>query len=141
MMETIHATGTSPGIAIGPVYLQEQQKPEVSVTRIPDEMVEAELAALERALSGVRQEMADLITQTAAKVGAKEAEIFRAQMMLLDDPELIPPVREIIKKEKISAAAAVVRSSGSMSLFLPELKTAYPGPDCRSAYRRRLSGC
>lgn len=109
MMETINATGTSPGIAIGPVYLQEQQKSEVSVTRIPDEMVDAELAALERALSGLRQEMADLITQTAAKVGAKEAEIFRAQMMLLDDPELIPPVREIIKNEKISAAAAVVQ--------------------------------
>ena len=108
-MEIIHATGTSPGIAIGPAYRQEQQKADVSVTRIPDEMVEAELAALERALSGVREKMADLITRTAANVGAKEAEIFQAQMMLLDDPELIPPVREIIKNEKISAAAAVVQ--------------------------------
>jgi len=109
MMEIIHAAGTSPGIAVGPVYLQEQQKLDAGVTRIPDEAVEAELAALERALLGVREELTDLIARTAAKVGAKEAEIFRAQMMLLDDPELIPPVREMIKNEKLSAAAALLQ--------------------------------
>lgn len=108
-MEIIHANGTSPGIAIGPAYLQEQQKLHISVTRISDEAVGAELDALERALSEVREEIADLITRTVSRVGAKEAEIFRAQMMLLDDPELFPPVREMIKKEKISAAAAIDR--------------------------------
>jgi phosphotransferase system enzyme I (PtsI) len=107
MMEIIHAIGTSPGVAIGPVYRQEQQKADVSVKRIPDGLVEAELSALERALAGVRAEIADLITVAAAKVGARKAEIFQAQMMLLDDPEFIPPVREKIKNEKINAAAAL----------------------------------
>jgi phosphotransferase system enzyme I (PtsI) len=107
MMEIIHAIGTSPGVAIGPVYQQEQQKADVSVKRIPDGLVEAELAALERALAVVRAEITDLITVAAAKVGARKAEIFQAQMMLLDDPEFIPPVREKIKNEKINAAAAL----------------------------------
>ena len=106
-MEIIHATGTSPGIAIGSAYRHEQQKINISLTRITDEAVDAELAALERALSGVREELTDLIARTAVKVGAKEAEIFQAQMMLLDDPELIPPVREMIINDKICAAAAI----------------------------------
>jgi phosphotransferase system enzyme I (PtsI) len=107
MMEIIHAIGTSPGVAIGPVYRQERQEADVSVKRIPDGLVEAELSALERALAGVRAEIADLITVAAAKVGARKAEIFQAQMMLLDDPEFIPPVREKIKNEKINATAAL----------------------------------
>ena len=82
-MEIIHAIGTSPGVAIGPVYQQEQQKADVSVKRIPDGLVEAELAALERALAVVRAEITDLITVAAAKVGARKAEIFQAQMLSL----------------------------------------------------------
>jgi phosphotransferase system enzyme I (PtsI) len=106
-MEIIHATGTSPGIAIGPAYRQEQRELDIGEARIAEGAVEAELAALERALEGVREELQALIACTAARVGAKEAEIFQAQMMLLDDPEFIPPVREKIKQEKMSAAAAI----------------------------------
>lgn len=108
-MEIMHAIGASSGVAIGRAYRQELRGADVSVKRIPERQVEAELAALEQALTGVRAEIAELITAAAEKVGARNAEIFQAQMMLLDDPEFIPPVRERIINEKINAAAAIDR--------------------------------
>lgn len=75
----------APGMAVGSVVLLAQQE------RVLDEHghgVEAELAALTRALAQVQQAVAQEVAQAAARGAHAESEIFGAHLALLDDPEL-----------------------------------------------------
>lgn len=88
----------SPGVAIGPVHLLRWEVPEVRHRIVTDEEVPAEKErlrdALERAKTRVRQ-----VRQRAERhAGPEEAQIFDAQLLLLEDPELLVAVDGLIEQ-------------------------------------------
>lgn len=95
---------TSSGIAIGTLQVLEQVEPPIPAGDATDPA--AELEALGRALTATRSELEQLRDQTRARSGGYEAEIIDADLLFLEDPELLDPTRAAITRDRRSAAQA-----------------------------------
>jgi phosphoenolpyruvate-protein phosphotransferase len=104
-METIAIRGiaASPGIAIGSIRRYETQSIVVEKQHIDD--VQQELARLDTALAQARLEVQALAANADQHASAKEAAIFEAHEMFLNDPDLLEQVQATIK-EHVDAAYA-----------------------------------
>lgn len=99
----------SPGIAIGKIFIINEEKLEISQDKIAEERVIAELDILQRAIERTKQEIKSLKEQTRKRLGPEQAEIFAAHLMFLEDPEFIASIKSEIEKNKLRAEAAVAR--------------------------------
>lgn len=106
-MSTLHVMAISPGIAIGPVRLYKTISPAVEMTKIRPDQVEVEQQRLQHALDAAIGELRELSEQVAQTVGRGEADIFEAQQLMLQDPELLTETTELITQQHFSAAAAL----------------------------------
>nr|WP_205739450.1 phosphoenolpyruvate--protein phosphotransferase [Halocella sp. SP3-1] len=113
----------SPGIAIGRVFLKTEQNLDFAEKTVTS--AEKELARLAVALKQAESELKELIVNIGQKLGHEEAEIFESHLMLIDDPELIEPIKEKIKDEKINAEAAIAQTINFFSQMFAELDDEY----------------
>ncbi len=104
-MKTHAGIAASPGIRIGPSFVYEVR--ELRVPRREVEDPEAEWRRLERAIEGAQDQLADLFERVKAASDEKHAEIFRAHVSMLRDPELLGAVRELIEGRGSNAEAAL----------------------------------
>jgi phosphotransferase system enzyme I (PtsI) len=100
-------TGVSPGFAVGPAILLAPTRP-LDLTR-PFSSVESEMARFRDAHAAVAAQLRQLISRTGSEVGAEEALIFEAHLMMLEDEELTGPVRAAIAGEALIPEAAIRR--------------------------------
>jgi multiphosphoryl transfer protein len=98
------AIAASPGIALGPVFIYRPALPEVTVAKVDDPTAEWE--RLTTAVQTARQELEIARQNAVRQIGAYEAAIFDAHLLILQDPDLLTAVREQIFTEKINAEAA-----------------------------------
>nr|WP_319490804.1 phosphoenolpyruvate--protein phosphotransferase [uncultured Desulfobacter sp.] len=94
----------SPGIAVGPVVHYRSRMPEVETRQVQDP--HREIEKFQAALSSAKKELEQLKNQAAQKIGTKEAAIFDAQKMFLDDPALRDAAKEKILTRQCNAASA-----------------------------------
>jgi phosphocarrier protein FPr len=94
----------SPGIAIGALRVLEE--PDLAIPEGEAADPAAELDALERAVLATRAELEELRDATRARSGTYEAEIVDADLLFLEDPELLEPAREAISRQRMTAARA-----------------------------------
>src|SRR5579864_5601708 len=104
-VEPARLLAISPGIAIGPVRIFKQVKLPVEATTIVPEQVEAEQHRLQEAIEKALEELHQLVAQVAQTAGRSEADIFEAQQLMLQDPELLDEVVELINQHHSAAAA------------------------------------
>ena len=97
--------GTSPGIALGKVLIYKE--PNIVITKKKVQDINKEINRLEKAIQKGICQIEDLYEITLKTVGKKEAEIFNAHKMMIEDPEFIGGVRERIESEKVNAEWAV----------------------------------
>ncbi|WP_072329152.1 MULTISPECIES: phosphoenolpyruvate--protein phosphotransferase [unclassified Paenibacillus] len=124
-MRQLHGVAAAPGYAMGPAHLLGQQVAEIDYCPITAEQTDAELERLE---VGLREAMAELeqIEQTVREtVGEAEAEIIGSHLLMLDDPDLIDPVREKIQSELLNAEHAVLEVSQALIGALQALESGY----------------
>ncbi|MBE3565413.1 MAG: phosphoenolpyruvate--protein phosphotransferase [Thermogemmatispora sp.] len=114
----IRGIAASPGIALGPVYRYEPSLVKVDVERGQDEATE--LARLEAALAAARQEIRLLAEEASRAVGPKEAAIFSAHELFLQDPELLQQVQERIRHQQGAASAW----QAAFQHYIQQLQTA-----------------
>ena len=108
MVEEFKGIAASPGIAIGRAHLFTKEKKGVVKKEVPPELVEAEIRRFRQNLEKAREYLKDLINKVRREVGEKEAEIYEAHLMMLEDESsFIKPVEEMISKEKVCAEYAV----------------------------------
>lgn len=102
-----HLTGiaASNGVAIAKAYLL--QHPDLSFETKEITNADEEVARLEEALRISEQELEDIRAHTEEKIDEEHAEIFSAHLLVLNDPELIDPIREKIRDEKVNAEHAL----------------------------------
>ncbi len=99
--------GVSPGVAIGRVFVwPEPQEYRPLERKIPSENVEKEFARFLDALAGTKEQIYALRERTASQLGADHAGIFDAQLMILDDEQVIQDVRNAVVDGKKNAEAA-----------------------------------
>ena len=106
-MSPLHVMAISPGIAIGPVRLYKTGSPAVEMTKIRPGQVEVEQQRLQWALDAAIGELRELSEHVAQTVGRGEADIFEAQQLMLQDPDLLTETTELITQQHFSAAAAL----------------------------------
>jgi phosphoenolpyruvate-protein phosphotransferase len=142
--------GVSPGIAIAPalVYLRRRPDPPGSAEAAhgtggaaggdaspaagcrpaPGQQAsgaERELERLDAALETARRELEEIKARAASAVGAEEASIFEAQLLMLADPELLGRTRKAIQTESVTAEEALERSGRELTAVLRGLRDDY----------------
>lgn len=108
MVKKFKGIAASPGIAIGKAHLFLKQKREIVRKEISPELVEIEIRRFRESLEKAKEYLRDLIDRVKKEVGEKEAEIYEAHLMMLEDESsFIEPVEEMISKEGVCAEYAV----------------------------------
>jgi phosphocarrier protein FPr len=92
------------GIAIGTLQFLEEADLAVPDTEVVDPP--AELEALELAVAATRHDLEELRDQTRTRSGSYEAEIVDADLLFLEDPDLLEPTRAAITDRRLTAARA-----------------------------------
>jgi phosphotransferase system enzyme I (PtsI) len=99
----IEGIPASPGIAIGIALKYEKLKPKVVKKELKEEEVSGEIERFLMAIERSKSELRKILTLAVEKLGSKEAEIFEAQILMLDDKTIINKIIERIKWEKLNA--------------------------------------
>lgn len=92
-------------IAIGRIFYYKKDTAAVKQERTAD--VPGELIRLERAIARTAEQLGQLYIKALGEVGEAEAEILKAQLLILEDPEYIREIRSRIEGQQMDAAYAV----------------------------------
>ena len=108
--------GTSPGIAIGKVFVYREAQINIGKENI--ENTETEVKRLNLAIEKAVNQVEESYERVLNNIGEKEAEIFTAHKYMLEDPEFIGSVVEKIQSEKVNAEWAIkIVSDGYIQIF------------------------
>ncbi len=102
----VRGIAVSPGVAVGPALVWSWDVPSVSSQSISAAAVDGEVARLREALAFAKERIAAVRERAAAHAGPEEARIFDAQLLILDDPELVGGAERLIRDNHFSAERA-----------------------------------
>src|SRR6266542_207858 len=97
----------SPGVCRGKLLVVGKPHTEAVIRqRVSEAEVPEELKRLEQGLVETRQQMLEVQRQVTKGLGAEDASIFDAHLLVLEDPTLVEEVTRLICQEKVTAAYA-----------------------------------
>ncbi|KEQ22463.1 phosphoenolpyruvate--protein phosphotransferase [Paenibacillus tyrfis] len=138
-MNKIVGIAASPGIAIARAFILKETDYSVSNTAVADK--EAEVSRLDDAVSKAEAELQVIRDRVLGELGEQQAEIFESHLLLVSDPELIDPVKEMIKEKALNAAYALQEVSAQLIEMFQNMKSDYlkeRASDMRDVTRRIL---
>ena len=95
----------SPGIVAGPVYVLHWEVPEVRQRIVSDEEIPSEIERFARTLGRARDRLEYVRRRAAHHAGEEEAGIFEAQMLILQDTDMIGRVDGLIRQNLAAESA------------------------------------
>ncbi|MBA2685382.1 MAG: phosphoenolpyruvate--protein phosphotransferase [Gemmatimonadaceae bacterium] len=95
----------SPGIVAGPVYVLHWEVPEVPQRILSDEEIPAEIDRFGQTLARARDRLEFVRRRAAHHAGEEEAGIFEAQMLILQDTDMIGRVDGLIRQNLAAESA------------------------------------
>jgi phosphoenolpyruvate-protein phosphotransferase (PTS system enzyme I) len=98
MERVLRGIPASPGIAVGTVHLLLWEVPEVPHHIIQDEEIPREFDRLEAAVERAKDRLRHLRDKVEAQTGKEEAAIFDVQHSILEDPNLLGGVKDLIRQ-------------------------------------------
>ena len=132
----------SRGVCVGKVLILGRQSVETRRRHVEEEGIPAEIERLEQALVETRHQLHDIQERASQALGAKDAKIFDAHLLVLDDPALLDQVVGMIHGEKVSADYAFNTVSSRFADTLASLDDEYlseRGSDLRDVSQRVLN--
>ena len=96
---TFHGAGVSPGIAHGIVHVVRDDKEELIRYRIQSSQIAHEIGRFEAALIQTRMQILEMQQKIAESIGTKDAAIFDAHLLVVEDRTLIDEVLRKLEKE------------------------------------------
>ncbi len=115
--------GVSGGIAIGQLFFAEAADPEFPTDKVSD--TGKEKRKLQKAIESAKAELARDEESLKQSLGKEEAEIFRAQALLLDDPALLEAAERSIEDDHENAALAWRQSCQALANAYQGLQDEY----------------
>jgi len=135
-MSTLTGIGAAPGVAVGPaILIRELPKPERKT--VPPSAMAAEKERLAAALRRVRTELTDLQSRISPELQG----VIRAQLLIMDDPELIDAIESGLSDGK-NAEWAVEEAADGFVRAISALNNEYlreRANDVRDFARRLLA--
>src|SRR2546423_7614344 len=96
----IQGIGVSPGVARGALYVAEDDRDEIARRRIEPSEVAHEIGRFETARIHTRSQILEMQEQIAHAVGAKDAGIFDAHLLVVEDRTLIDEVLRRLETDR-----------------------------------------
>jgi len=116
----------SKGVASGRVCLfNERRHSNLPSYRVSGEGKGREKRRLKSAITAVVERIDGLVREVADRVGPAEAEIFRAQKVILRDPTLTKQMMELVDDGSVNAELAVTRTLNDYETRIQEVDSEY----------------
>ncbi|QKY69871.1 phosphoenolpyruvate--protein phosphotransferase [Lentibacillus sp. CBA3610] len=119
----IQGIAASHGIAIAKAY--QLVTPELTYEKKSIDDPNKETERLEKALATAKGELEKIREHTRKEMGDEHAEIFSAHLLILDDPEMINPIKDKIKSENVLAEAALEETTNMFVDMFKNMDNAY----------------
>ncbi len=103
--------GVAPGIARAPIVVHWEDDEEIPVREIDPEDLPAEIARFEMALIATRAELLEIQQKIADSIGARDASIFDAHLLVVEDRTLIDEVLRALGEEHLNVEHLFARVS------------------------------
>ncbi|MGC4082041.1 MAG: phosphoenolpyruvate-utilizing N-terminal domain-containing protein [Vicinamibacterales bacterium] len=123
-MERLKGIGVSPGIVAGRAVVL-MQRAQVLRYRIAPERVAEEVERLEQSRLRSRQQLRDIRARVARRRGPDLASLFDAQILMLDDPMLVPRATSLVRETLVNAEWAVQQVFNEFSAVFDEVADPY----------------
>jgi phosphotransferase system enzyme I (PtsI) len=94
--------GVSPGIARGAIFVHRPEDEDPPMRRIEESEIPGEIARFEAALIQTRGQIVDMQQRIAESIGAKDASIFDAHLLVVEDRTLIDEVLRTLQRDKLN---------------------------------------
>src|SRR5262249_1570365 len=99
-MRRLKGIGVSPGVVSGRAVIL-IQRAQVLRYQIPTERIAQELQRLEASRARSRDQLVEIRARVSRR-HAELASIFDAQLLMLDDPMLVPRAGEIVREQRVN---------------------------------------
>lgn len=113
----------SEGIGVAKALIIQVQQMVIETQLVDD--TNSEMIRLNDALAAVGEQLESLRVATAKSIGEKEAEVFEAHKMFLQDPEWIGQINKMITQEKRTASFAVEQVTKGFIQLFESIEDAY----------------
>ncbi len=123
-MRRLTGIGVSSGVVSGRAVIL-SQRAQVLRYQIPGGRVQSELERLEQSRARSRQQLEDIRARVARRRGPELAALFDAQLLMLDDPMLVPRAAGIIRERHVNAEWAVQQVFHEFSDVFDEVADPY----------------
>ncbi|OEH94340.1 phosphoenolpyruvate--protein phosphotransferase [Bacillus solimangrovi] len=140
MSKKIQGIAASRGISIAKASLLEQ--PDFSIEQKTIQDPEAEINRLDEALKVSQAELEKIKERAFQELGEDKAEIFSAHLLVLNDPELINPVKDKVKNEQLNAEFALNETANMFITMFEQMDNEYMrerAADIRDVTKRVLA--
>jgi phosphotransferase system enzyme I (PtsI) len=97
---TLRGVGVAPGIAHGVVFLHHPDDEEPPKRKLDESEIPGEIARFESALIATRAQILEMQQRIAEAIGAKDASIFDAHLMVVEDHTLIDEVLRALQRDR-----------------------------------------
>ncbi len=109
-MQTVKGIPVSPGIVIARAFVLGEAETHVPHREIEEHEIDAEFGRLEAALRDASADIATLRDRTEQQLGREAAKIFGFHLGLAQDPSLLGPMRDRVRRDRVNAEVAVADS-------------------------------
>lgn len=96
----------SAGVCRGKILVLDKPRQTIEKRTLADADVPAELNRLQQALLQTREQLQEVQRQLTQSLGANQASIFDAHLLVLEDPSVIDEVVRVIQQDKLNAEFA-----------------------------------
>lgn len=139
-MNFLNGIAASSGIAIAKAYRLVEPDLSFGKTSITDETVEVD--RFRAALAQSKVELEGIREKANKELGADKAAIFEAHLLVLSDPELVSPIEDRIKTDKVNAEFALKETADMFVAMFESMDNEYMkerAADIRDVTKRVLS--
>lgn len=122
-MNSLTGVAASSGIAISKAY--RLVEPDLSFSKKKIEVVDPEIKRLRAAIAKTEQELEQIRDRAQNDLGDDKAAIFEAHLLILSDPELVNPIEDLIKTEKVNAEFALKNTTDMFINLFEQMDNEY----------------
>lgn len=120
-----HGVGVSPGIARGVIFVYRPEDVTPPQRRIEDREIPEEIARFENALIATRAQILEMQQRIAESIGAKDAGIFDAHLLVVEDRTLIDEVLKTLARDRYNVEHVFQTVAGRYAKTLSEIDDPY----------------
>ena len=115
----------SAGIAQGKVFVLSRAKSTIPKYDVPEHELPQQIQRLHQALVLTRQQIIGVQDKVSQALNAKDASIFDAHLLVLEDPTLVESVTALVQSRKINVEAAFQEFADKYAATLSAIDDAY----------------